>query len=237
MITFRALYFRIFFVVIFLITGCEQNSFRAREIGALTGAALGAGLGAIVGNQVGHSGGGIAIGSAAGALAGGLVGQSVDSETDRLDEQQGRISEQQRQLEENRKLLNELKNIGADARISDRGVVVNLPDVLFQFDSAKLTGGAQSTVREISAIIRNGGGLRQVAVEGHTDSVGTVGYNQRLSEDRAQSVSQALADYGVNKRLIKSHGLGEDQPIASNDSAAGRSRNRRVEVILMNEKR
>jgi OOP family OmpA-OmpF porin len=73
-----------------------------------------------------------------------------------------------------------------------------------------------------------------VAIEGHTDSIGTVEYNQRLSEDRAHSVAAQLVREGISRGRMSTRGFGEAKPIASNKTEAGRTRNRRVEVIIEN---
>lgn len=213
------------------ITGCANTRFGAREKGALTGAAAGAGLGAIVGNQFGNPGAGVAIGSGIGALTGGVIGEGIDRNDERFAKNDARLRQQDRELAENRRMLDELRAGGAEARITDRGVVVNLPDVLFEFDRARLTPEARGTTREISKVLRNYPN-RSVLIEGHTDSVGTEIYNQRLSDARARSVAVALEDQGVSSRRISTRGFGESRPIASNDSEAGRTRNRRVEVVI-----
>ena len=219
--------------VLVLTSGCENARFGAREKGALGGAALGAGLGAIVGHQTGHTGAGIAIGSGVGALSGALIGNSIDNTNDSLDDQDQRIAARDRQIEENRRLIEDLKRRGVDVRSSERGVVVNLPDVLFEFDSARLSREARKTIGEIAEVVKQTSG-RRIAVEGHTDSVGTVAYNQRLSEGRARSVADELGVHGVNETSVSVRGFGESDPIASNSTAVGRQRNRRVEVIVEN---
>ena len=77
-------------------------------------------------------------------------------------------------------------------------------------------------------------GERKILVEGHTDSVGTVNYNLRLSENRARSVADQLVNSGVPRRSVSTRGFGEGDPIASNRAESGRKRNRRVEVIIEN---
>ncbi|MBX7137610.1 MAG: OmpA family protein [Oligoflexia bacterium] len=216
------------------LAGCEAQNVRNREKGALAGGALGAGLGAIVGNQVGSTGAGIAIGSAIGALSGGLIGNEMDNSENAAAEQDRRIADQDRELAENRRMLDELRSRGLDVHETNRGLVVNLPDVLFEFGSAALTGSARRSAADIAAIIRREGGHRNVAVEGHTDSIGSYSYNQRLSEDRAHSVAGALVSNGVARRQLEVKGFGETRPIASNNSDDGRRRNRRVEVIIEN---
>lgn len=222
-----------FLLSVIMLIGCENAQFGAREKGALGGAALGAGLGAIVGNQVGDPGAGIAIGSAFGALSGGLLGHQIDDTNRALDETERRLAERERELEENRRLLDELRRRGSDVRATDRGVVVNLPDVLFEFDSARLTSDARRTTRQIAEVLRAVPD-RRVAVEGHTDSVGTISYNQRLSEARARAVADELISAGVSRRAVSVRGFGESDPIASNRTEAGRQRNRRVEVVIEN---
>lgn len=215
------------------VVGCDGRSLSRRESGALAGGALGAGLGAIVGNQVGSSGAGIAIGSAIGAISGGLIGNTMDNQSDQMDQTDQKLDAQDNEINENRRLIEELRSRGADARSTDRGVVVNLPDVLFEFGRADITPQARSTAREIAEVLRSVPD-RTVSVEGHTDSVGTDGYNQQLSENRARSVAQELGSQGVSRRQIKTRGFGEREPIASNNTDSGRERNRRVEVIIEN---
>lgn len=216
-----------------LLIACQGRSLGRREGGALAGGAIGAGLGAIVGNQTGSSGAGIAIGSAIGALSGALVGNELDNQHEEINSREDQIAKQEQELEQNRRLIEELKARGADAYGSARGVVVNLPDVLFDFGSADLNSSADSTVREIARAISSVPN-RDISIEGHTDSVGTYDYNQRLSESRARSVAQALTRNGVSRQQLKTRGLGESDPISSNSTDVGRTRNRRVEVVIEN---
>ncbi len=213
--------------------GCQGGGLRSREVGALGGAALGAGLGAIIGNQVGHSGGGIAIGSALGGLSGALIGNEFDAQDQARAQTAQRLEEQDRILEENKRLIEELRRRGTDAYTTERGVVINLPDVLFEFDRATLTPDARRTAADVSKVVQSAPG-RRIFVEGHTDSEGTVEYNKRLSEQRARAVAGELVAQGVPRRRISTRGFGEERPVASNDSASGRQRNRRVEVVIEN---
>lgn len=222
-------------IVLFIIaTGCENQQFGAREKGALGGAALGAGLGAIVGNQVGNAGAGVAIGSAFGALSGALIGNEMDNQQAALDERQRKLDAQDREIAENKRLLAELRSKGVDARATDRGIVINLPDVLFAFDSSELTRSAENTVSDIAKALENQASGRVIAIEGHTDSMGTVSYNQRLSENRAKSVARQLSQEGIPRNKMVVRGYGKSRPIASNNSDSGRQRNRRVEVVVEN---
>jgi outer membrane protein OmpA-like peptidoglycan-associated protein len=223
----------VFIAIVAFLFACENTRLGYREKGALGGAAVGAGLGAIIGNQTGHPGAGVAIGGALGALSGGLIGNELDNQEEYLDKADAKLSAQEREILENKKILNELRARGADVRRTPRGIVVNLPDVLFEFDSARLTSDARHTAREIADVVRQYSN-RNIAVEGHTDSIGTDSYNLRLSENRAHAVANELIRNGVSKRRVSVHGFGERQPITSNLSEAGRRRNRRVEVIIEN---
>jgi len=202
--------------------------------GALAGSALGAGLGAIIGNQTGSPGAGIAIGAAAGAVSGGLLGRALDNRAEETKAVEAKLNAQQSEIEQNRILIDELKKRGADVRPSSRGVVVNLPDILFDFGKAELTSGANMTMEEISTVVRSVHG-RLISVEGHTDSIGTVSYNESLSEDRARSVARKLEQEGVPRKQMSVKGFGEGAPIATNNTEAGRARNRRVEIIIENQ--
>ena len=221
------------FACCLLLVACQGQEMKSREKGALAGGALGAGLGAIIGNQTGSTGAGIAIGSAVGALAGGVVGNEIDNQNNQLDEREARLAANQRAIEENKRIIEELKRKGADVRVTDRGVVVNLPDVLFEFGKAELKVDALRATRQIADVVKQYP-QRRLSVEGHTDSIGTIQYNQRLSENRARSVVNELVAQGVSRGRVETRGFGESDPIASNRTEAGRARNRRVEVIVEN---
>ncbi len=205
----------------------------AREKGALAGGALGAGLGAIVGNQVGNPGAGVAIGTAFGALSGGVIGHEIQRGNEEMAERDDRISRNEEMLAENRRLLEGLRAGGLDVRETERGIVANLPDVLFQFGRSDLTIGARDAVAQIARVADRAPG-RRISIEGHTDSVGSPDFNYRLSQQRARSVADELVASGIAGSRVRTRGFGEDRPISSNDSDDGRRRNRRVEVIIEN---
>jgi outer membrane protein OmpA-like peptidoglycan-associated protein len=219
--------------VIFLIAGCSNGSMGATEYGALGGTAAGAGLGAIIGNQTGNPGAGVAIGAAAGAIGGAIIGGQIDRHDQKIREQQSKIDEQDRLLSENSQLLTELRQRGIDVRDSDRGVVINLPDVLFHTGRSELTREAVATIQEIATALR-GAPHRRVSVEGHTDSLGTIEFNYRLSDARARTVAHELESSGVPQHRIAIRAMGETSPIASNRTEQGRQRNRRVEIVIEN---
>jgi outer membrane protein OmpA-like peptidoglycan-associated protein len=122
-------------------------------------------------------------------------------------------------------------NVILDTRETARGLIVNLSDVLFDTGSATLKPGAREKLARVSGILVSHDGLR-LAVEGHTDSVGTDAYNQALSERRAASVRTYLVDQRFAADSIGASGFGEGQPVATNDTASGRQQNRRVELVV-----
>ena len=223
----------IFLPIIAILIGCAPGQVNKTTTAGVAGGALGAGLGAIVGNQTGHAGAGVAIGSAMGVLGGALIGNQLDQQDRQNEQLAGQINRNQELLDENRRLIEELRTRGADVRSSSRGVVINLPDILFEFDRANLTPEAHRTLGEISEVLRDVKG-RPLAVEGHTDAVGRVTYNKDLSNRRAESVARELARAGVPTSQMRTTGYGEGSPIATNNTPEGRARNRRVEVIIEN---
>lgn len=107
---------------------------------------------------------------------------------------------------------------------------VTAEGVLFESGSARLTGSSQVELGRLLAALESAPGLR-VRIEGHTDSAGGAGTNQRLSQQRADAVRQWLVDRGVSGSRLEAVGYGEDRPVASNETAGGREQNRRVEIV------
>ena len=110
-------------------------------------------------------------------------------------------------------------------------MVLTLGDVLFDTGRAELNPGAARTLDQLAAFLKENT-ERTVAIEGYTDATGTEQGNQVLSERRANSVKNALTDRGIASARISARGFGEASPVASNNTAAGRQQNRRVEVVL-----
>ena len=127
-------------------------------------------------------------------------------------------------------LLAQLNSI-LQTRDSARGLIVNMSDVLFDTGSYTLKPGAREKLAKISGILLAHPGLT-LQIEGHTDSVGSDEFNQQLSERRADSVRDFLAEQGVPVSSITARGFGKTQPVASNDTPEGRQRNRRVELVV-----
>jgi len=116
-------------------------------------------------------------------------------------------------------------------RDTARGLIANLSDVLFKSGSYELMPGARERLAKVSGIVLAYPGLR-LQVEGHTDSIGSDEFNMTLSEKRADSVRDYLTSQGVNEANITAQGFGKGSPVASNDNAAGRALNRRVEMVV-----
>ncbi len=122
------------------------------------------------------------------------------------------------------------------AEATERGIVLTLGDVLFATGSAELRGSADDNLNRLVDFL-NQYPDRRALIEGHTDSVGSAESNQRLSQRRADSVRSYLTRRGVSPDRLSTSGMGEDRPVAGNESASGRQQNRRVEVIIENESR
>jgi outer membrane protein OmpA-like peptidoglycan-associated protein len=119
----------------------------------------------------------------------------------------------------------------AETKESARGYIVNLPDILFDVGKATLKPDAQLVLAKLAGILLVMTDLN-VRVEGHTDSTGSAEFNLKLSQDRAGSVATLLSTQGVDAARIQTAGYGMDRPVADNSTAAGRQKNRRVEIII-----
>ncbi|RPJ56960.1 MAG: OmpA family protein, partial [Acidobacteria bacterium] len=121
-----------------------------------------------------------------------------------------------------------------DTRDTDRGLVVNMSDVLFDTGKYTLRQEAREKLARIAGIVVNYPGLKLEA-EGHTDNVGTEELNLKLSQQRADSVRAYLISQGIQETAISASGKGFSIPVVPNDTAAGRQKNRRVELIVSGE--
>lgn len=150
------------------------------------------------------------------------------AEKERMEAERAReaAKEARQRAEELAKRVNEL-----EAQQTERGLVLTLGDVLFDVNEASLKSGGERAVMELTNFLQEYQ-ERNVLIEGHTDNTGSDSYNQQLSEERANSVRQALIANGIAGSRIRAEGLGEQFPKTSNNSSAGRQQNRRVEVII-----
>ena len=119
------------------------------------------------------------------------------------------------------------------SRQSERGLVFTIPDVLFEVGKADLRIDAQRELTAIAASLQEHP-TQQVLIEGHTDSTGTSSSNRELSLRRSTVVETFFLKHGVDPERLEVRGRGEDEPIASNATVAGRQQNRRVEIVMLN---
>jgi len=193
------------------LSGCATVENNPRTAG---GAAAGAVGGAVLGTLVGGDDRRNAlVGAGIGLLAGAAVGQYLD--------------QQQRDLER------DLQGTGANVyRVGDELRVALPAGVTFDVDSATIGPGFQRPLSDVAATLRSYP-KSYIDIIGHTDSTGSAEYNQGLSERRADAVAEALTRRGVRPVRIAAYGVGETQPVATNETPAGRAANRRVEIRII----
>ncbi len=160
------------------------------------------------------------------AQAARLEAARLADEASRL---QREVAAREQRLQAQAAELEALKEL--QARHTDRGMVLTLGDVLFDTNKATLKSGAIQNIDKIAQFMRKYT-ERTVVIEGHTDNTGDPQYNLELSINRALAIRGALEARGVDQDRVSTEGLGEEMPVASNDSAAGRQLNRRVEIIF-----
>jgi len=151
----------------------------------------------------------------------------------RAEEALSQAEKERREAEKARKRAEELAERvnKLEAERTERGLVLTLGDVLFDFDKATLKSGGERAVEKLAQFMEEYPN-RNVMIEGFTDTVGPANYNEKLSRQRANSVRQALLNKGISSSRIQIRGYGEKYPVASNNTEAGRQQNRRVEVII-----
>jgi OmpA-OmpF porin, OOP family len=152
------------------------------------------------------------------------------AEIDELGRERERLTvdSRDREIESLQSQLAELQ-----AQQTDRGLLVTLGDILFDLDRAELNPGGELQVTRLADALRQMPD-RNLLIEGHTDSSGSDAYNDDLSRRRAEAVEGQLLLQGVDPTRIVTRGYGERYPVATNDTAAGRQQNRRVEIVILN---
>ncbi len=183
--------------------------------GAVVGATAGAVLGGVLGNNVGsknNSALGAVLGGVIGGTAGAIIGKNMDKQAQQI---------------ENAVPGAQVERVGEGIK-----VVLNENTVNFNFDSAELTSTAKANLDKIAKVfIDNPKTL--ITLYGYTDSVGKDEYNMKLSRSRANAVKSYLGSKGIGVKRITAQGMGEADPIASNDTKEGQAKNRRVEFGIM----
>ena len=196
-----------------ILSGCA--SMNKTQKGAVVGTATGGAMGAVIGSASGNTALGAIIGAAVGGATGAVIGNQMDKQAE------------------------EIKNTVPDAKVErvGEGIVVEFSSkVLFAYDKSNLSDEAKTSLDKLVTVLNNYPDT-DIEIQGHTDSKGTEDYNQSLSERRANTVSGYLVGQGIKDNRLTIKGFGETIPKYSNDTADGRTQNRRVEfLITANEK-
>ena len=192
-------------------TGDSQLSNTAG--GALIGAGGGAVVGGIIGAATGNDGRiGALLGAGVGALTGGMIGNYMDQQEAELRAQ--------------------LQNTGVSVTREGNQIILNMPsNITFDTDSSRVKPQFNETLVSVGLVLKKFE-KTLIDVYGFTDSSGSDDYNVKLSNERAVSVATVLANQGVNQQRFYITGKGEEDPIATNSTEAGRAQNRRVEIML-----
>jgi outer membrane protein OmpA-like peptidoglycan-associated protein len=165
------------------------------------------------------------------SIAGIERGRATDLKS-RLDEESAKNKELKEDAERRfKELQSQLIKVRKDAR----GTIISMSDLLFAFDKADLTGDLKTALAKIAGILSVYKNC-SVAVEGHTDNIGTAKYNQDLSARRASNVKDFLVEQGVAADRLSSAGYGFTKPVATNSTKEGRQKNRRVDLVVIDKK-
>ena len=197
------------FAVVLSAAACASLS--KKENGAIIGATAGAAAGAAIGSASGSTAKGAIIGAAVGGTAGAVIGHQMD--------------QQAKELQQNIP--------GATVARVGEGIAVTFESgLLYDFDSDVVRASAAQNLGNLAASL-NKYPNTDLLIVGHTDAVGTGEYNQGLSQRRATAASNYLASQGVSAARLRALGRGETEPLATNDTEAGRQLNRRVEIAIV----
>ncbi len=198
---------------VMILSGCA--SWNKTQKGAVVGTATGGAMGAVIGRASGNTALGAIIGATVGGAAGAVIGNQMDKQAE------------------------EIKKTVPDAKVErvGEGIVVEFnSNVLFGFDESTLSADARTSLDKLVKVLDTYPDT-DIEIQGHTDSKGSVAYNQALSERRAAAVSGYLEGQTINASRLTIKGFGEDLPKYENNTAEGRTENRRVEfLITANEK-
>ncbi len=198
-----------------VMTSCEavKNS-NNQQRGTVIGAAAGAVLGGVLGNNVGNKNNselGAVLGGVVGGVAGNVIGKKMDKQAKEIKETLPGA---------------EVERVGEGIKVTMKENIVN-----FGFDSSNLTAVAKTNLDKLAMVLKNNPDTN-INIYGYTDSKGTDEYNLNLSDRRAAAVRSYLNSVGVDNSRMITMGMGEKNPVASNDTDAGRAENRRVEFAI-----
>lgn len=194
------------------VSGCvtDPNTGQRKASRTALGAAGGAGLGYLLGSVIGGSTARI-VGAGIGGVAGTVVGSQMDKQI--------------------RELKETTAGSGIDVSQEGDGILVNLPDVTFAFNSTEISPSFQQSLNKVADSMKQYPDSL-IDVYGHTDSVGSDAFNLDLSKRRADSVARYLMMQGVSSARIQTQGMGKNYPVADNATEEGRAKNRRVEIKI-----
>ncbi|WP_298645923.1 OmpA family protein [uncultured Proteiniphilum sp.] len=195
-----------------VLSGCgASNTVKGGGIGAGAGAAVGAGIGAIAGGGKGAAWG-AGIGAVLGGTAGAIIGKKMDKQAAELEQIEGAQVEK--------------VNEGEAIKVTFES------GILFATNSSTLNTASRTSLDKFATSLQNNPDT-DVKIYGHTDSTGSDAINNPLSQRRAESVYNYLVSKGVSGSRLVSQGFGSTQPVADNNTTAGRAENRRVEVYIL----
>ena len=191
------------------LAGCA--SMNNTERGGVIGAGAGAAIGGVIGRQSGNTARGAIIGAVVGGAAGAIIGRRMDRQAQELEGDLGN---------------------GADVERVGEGIAVTFESgILFPFNSTDILPAGRENLRTLAGSLQRYPGT-EVLIVGHTDSVGSDEYNMGLSQRRAEAARSYLMSQGIDGGRIRTSGRGESEPVSSNETEAGRSQNRRVEIAI-----
>ena len=198
-----------------MLTSCESvKNANNQQKGTVIGTAAGAVIGGVLGNNLGkgkNAPAGAVLGGIVGGVAGNVIGRNMDKQAKEIKETLPGA---------------EVERVGEGIKVTMKENMVN-----FGFDSSDLTPSAKANLDKLAQVLKNNMDTN-INIYGHTDSKGTDAYNLSLSERRAAAVKNYLVSQGVSSSRMFTMGVGEKEPVASNDTDAGRAENRRVEFAI-----
>jgi outer membrane protein OmpA-like peptidoglycan-associated protein len=190
------------------VSACASMS--RKEKGAVIGAAAGGAVGGVIGKNTGSTARGAIIGAVVGGAAGAIIGHQMDQQAKDL----------------------KLEIPGATVERVGEGIQITFASgLLFDFDSDAIRPEAGLNLQNLAASLKQYANT-EVLIVGHTDALGSGAYNQDLSQRRANSATAYLTRQGVNAGRVTSSGRGEQEPVGSNETEAGRQTNRRIEIAI-----
>ena len=198
-----------------MLTSCESvKNANNQQKGTVIGTAAGAVIGGVLGNNLGkgkNAPAGAVLGGIVGGVAGNVIGRNMDKQAKEIKETLPGA---------------EVERVGEGIKVTMKENMVN-----FGFDSSDLTPAAKANLDKLAQVLKNNMDTN-INIYGHTDSKGTDANNLSLSERRAAAVKNYLVSQGVSSSRMFTMGVGEKEPVASNDTDAGRAENRRVEFAI-----